>query len=351
MTSRMQLRNRHGLAGVTGFLTCALALACFAATRAPAQSGYPTERPRRALPAPSQPEEVVRIDTDLVSVDVTALDAGGKPVRTLRKEDFKLYEDDIEQPIALFNLERREGSLRPVAVVFALDLSGSMSPEEMDRVRDAMREFSRRLANQPSAFALMTFGMHVKTLQTFTSDRQKLERAFERLSHEPNGLSTHTYDAVDDAIRLLVRHAPPTFEHQMMKRAVVVITDGFPVGDTVSPATVIERANAANVSVYVVTLPSYSRMLTSAQLTPLPTPLDVSGLAEKTGGISVYANEEDLGPLFRSLAAEVTAAYVLGFYPPEEKRKDGNFHTVRVEGPRGLMLRQSRPGYKAATKQ
>ena len=292
----------------------------------------------------------MRIDTDLVSVDVTALDALGKPVRTLKKEDIKLYEDGVEQPIALFNLERREDSLRPVAVVFALDLSGSMSPEEMERVRNAMREFSRQLASHPAVFAVMTFGMHVKTLQTFTNDRQKLERAYERLLHEPNGLSTHTYDAVDDAIRMLVRHAPPMLEHQIMKRAVVVITDGFPVGDTVSPATVIERANAADVSVYVVTLPSYSRMLTSAQETPLPTPLDVSGLVEKTGGISVYANDEDLGPLFRSLAAEVTAAYVLGFYPPEEKRRDGNFHTVRVEGPRGLMLRQSRPGYKAGNR-
>ncbi len=328
----------------------ALALACLAAITASAQSEYPTERPRRALPAQSQPDEVVRIDTDLVSVDVTALDALGKSVRTLKKEDFKLYEDGVEQPIALFNLERREDSLRPVAVVFALDLSGSMSPEEMERVRNAMREFSRQLASHPAVFAVMTFGMHVKTLQTFTNDRQKLERAYERLLHEPNGLSTHTYDAVDDAIRMLVRHAPPMLEHQVMKRAVVVITDGFPVGDTVSPATVIERANAADVSVYVVTLPSYSRMLTSAQVTPLPTPLDVSGLVEKTGGISVYANDEDLGPLFRSLAAEVTAAYVLGFYPPEEKRQDGNFHTVRVEGPRGLTLRQSRPGYKAGNR-
>lgn len=331
-----------------GFLTCAFALS-FAAP-AVAQTVYPTERPRRVLPAQSQPEEVVRIDTDLVSVDVTALDAQGKAVRTLKKEDFKLYEDGVQQPIALFNLERREDSLRPVAVVFALDLSGSMSPEEMERVRNAMREFSRQLTSHPAAFAVMTFGMHVKTLQTFTNDRPKLERAYERLLHEPNGLSTHTYDAVDDAIRMLVRHAPPMLEHQIMKRAVVVITDGFPVGDTVSPATVIERANAADVSVYVVTLPSYSRMLTSAQVTPLPTPLDVSGLVEKTGGISVYANDQDLGPLFRSLAAEVTAAYVLGFYPPDEKRRDGNFHTVRIEGPRGLMLRQSRPGYKAASK-
>src|SRR5260370_4822979 len=193
----------------------------------------------------------------------------------------------------------------------------------------------------------MTLGMEGKKIQSFTSDREKLDRAYERLAHEPSGLSTHTYDAVDDAVRMLVRHAPLVRQHQLMKRAVVVITDGFPVGDTVSPDTVIERANAADTSAYVVTMPSYIHTLASAQMTPLPTPLDVSVLVEKTGGRSIYANRKDLGPLFRAIAEEVASAYVLGFYPPEEKRNDGKFHTIRIEGPGGMTLRQSRPGYEA----
>jgi Ca-activated chloride channel family protein len=308
------------------------------------------ERPRRVLPTEGEPQDVIKIDTDLVPVDVTVTDAKGRLVRNLKKEDFRLYEDGVEQPIASLNVEKIEGSPRPVAIVFALDLSGSMTPEEVSRVSDAMREFSRRLAEHPAVFAVMTFGMRVKTLQTFTNDREKLDRAFERLAHEPNGMSTHTYDAVDDAIRMLVRHAPLTREHRLMKRAVVVITDGFPVGDTVSPDTVIERANAADTSVYVVTMPSFTRMLASAQMTPLPTPLDVSGLVEKTGGRSVYANEKDMGPLFRAIAEEVAAAYVLGFYPPADKRNDGKFHTIRIEGPAGMSLRQSRPGYQSQAK-
>jgi uncharacterized protein YegL len=121
-----------------------------------------------------------------------------------------------------------------------------MTPEEVARVSDAMREFSRRLAEHPSTFALITFGMRVRTVQSLTDDREKLERAFTRLSKEPNGMSTHAYDAVDDAVRMLARHAPLTRKHQLVKRAVVVITDGFPVGDTVSPDTVIERANTAD---------------------------------------------------------------------------------------------------------
>ena len=311
----------------------------------------PIQRPRRVLPPNSQdPDDILRIDTDVVSVDVTVTDAQGAPVRNLRKEDFKLYADGIEQPVSFFQVERRAGQPRPLALVFALDISGSMTVEEMGRLRNALQAFSSNIADQQAVYAVMAFGMNVKTLQKFTSDPTALDRAFEKLAREPNGLSTHTYDAVDDAIRLIVRQSPRTRDRRLMKRAVLVVTDGFPVGDTVSPQTVIERANAADVSVYVVTLPSYSRVMTASTQTPLPTPLDVSGLSELTGGRSVYANEKDYAPLFRALAEEVTSAYVLAFYPAAEKRRDGQFHSLKVEGPPGLSIRQSRPGYQAAGK-
>ena len=311
-----------------------------------------TERPRKVFPKEQEPEDVVRIDTDLVSVDVTALDADGRPIKNLRQEDFRIFSDGVEQSISFFQLEKRQGELRPLAVVFALDVSGSMTADEMSRLRLALQSFSNQLSKHPVVYAVMTFGMRVKTIQKFTSDPGKLDDSLDRISRDaPNGLSTHTYDAVDDAIRLLVRSAPRTRERRLMKRTVLVVTDGFPVGDTVSPKTVIERANAADVSVFVVTLPSYSRVMASSEQTPLPTPLDVSGLAELTGGRNVYANEKDYAPLFRSLAEEVSSAYVLAFYPPQEKRHDGKLHTIRVEGPRGLTLRQSRTEYRAAEKQ
>lgn len=311
---------------------------------------------RRALsPPPAQEldEEVLRVDTDLVLVDVTVTDAAGRPVRGLRPEDFKLYEDDEERPISFFNVERRGGAERPAAVVFAVDVSGSMTVEEVLRLKTAMRAFSKHVEERPVTFAVTGFGMNSKTYQSFTGDPLKLERAVERLAQDLNGLSTHTYDAVDDAIRLLVRSAPRmSRDRRLMKRAVVVITDGFPVGDTVSPKTVIERANAADVNVYTVTLPSYSRLLAamSQENAPLPTPLDVSGLVEQTGGKNVYATEKDYAPLFKALAEEVTSAYVLAFYPPEAKRRDGRTHSVRVEAPRGLSIRQSRYDYKSSDK-
>jgi VWFA-related protein len=313
--------------------------------------GPPPQRPRKVFPKEQEPDEVLRFDTDLVSVDVTAMDAEGRPIRNLRQEDFKVFSDGVEQPVSFFQIEQREGEARPLAIVFALDVSGSMTAEEIQRLRHALQSFSSHLAKHPVVYAVMTFGMRVKTVQKFTSDPDKLDDSLERIARDsPNGLSTHTYDAVDDAIRMLVRSAPRTREKRLMKRAVMVVTDGFPVGDVVAPKTVIERANAADVSVFVVTLPSYSRVMASSAQTPLPTPLDVSGLAESTGGRNVYANEKDYAPLFRALAEEVSSAYVLAFYPPEEKRRDGQLHTIRVEGPHGLTLRQSRSEYRAASR-
>jgi Ca-activated chloride channel homolog len=309
------------------------------------------QRPRKVFPKEQEPEDILRIDTDLVSVDVTAIDAAGQPVRNLRQEDFKLFSDGLEQSISFFQIEKRQGEMRPLAIVFALDVSGSMTSEEILRLRSALKSFSNHLSSHPAVYSVMTFGMRVKTVQKFTSNPDKLDESLERVARDaPNGLSTHTYDAVDDAIRMLVRSAPRTREKRLMKRTVLVVTDGFPVGDTVTPQTVIERANAADVSVFVVTLPSYSRVMASSTQTPLPTPLDVSGLAELTGGRNVYANEKDYAPLFRALAEEVSSAYVLAFYPPDEKRRDGQVHTIRVEGPRGLTLRQSRSEYRAASK-
>ena len=310
-----------------------------------------SQRPRKVFPKEQEPEDVVRVDTDLVSVDVSAMDVEGRPIRNLRQEDFKVYSDGVEQSISFFQIEKRQGEARPLAIVFALDVSGSMTSDELIRLRSALQSFSNQLASHPVVYAVMTFGMRVKTIQKFSSDPDKLDESLEKLSRDaPSGLSTHTYDAVDDAIRMLVRSAPRTREKRLMKRTVMVVTDGFPVGDTVSSKTVIERANAADVSVFVVTLPSYSRVIASSEQTPLPTPLDVSGLAESTGGRNVYANEKDYAPLFRALAEEVSSAYVLAFYPPEEKRRDGQVHTIRVEGPRGLTLRQSRSEYRAANR-
>src|SRR6187397_2149005 len=208
--------------------------------------------------ATAQDDDVVRIDTELVSFEVTVTDKHGKLGPNLRKEDFRLLEDGVERPIEFFQPIKKTGEGRPLTVVFALDVSGSMTEPEIDRLRSAMQVFISRLADYNSYFAVISFAMEVRTLQTFTNQKERLERSFEKVVRDQDGLSTHAYDAVDDAVRLIARKSPKVIKGRLPKRAVILVSDGFPVGDVVSPDTLIERANLAETSIYSVILPSYS---------------------------------------------------------------------------------------------
>jgi VWFA-related protein len=287
---------------------------------------------------------VIRVDTELVAFEVSVSDQDGKPVRGLNAKDFKVYENGVEREIDFFEPIRRQNENRPLSIVFALDVSGSMTTEELLQLRTALQQFVKRLADYNSYFAVMTFGMEVKTLQSFTNKPQKLEKTFEKILRDEEGLSTHAYDAVDEAIRMLRKKSPQTIRNQLPRRAVILITDGFPVGDTVSPKTVIERANDAETSVYSILLPSFSRLQGTKK--PLLTLLEASGLVEKTGGKTFYVHENNFEPLFKSLEEEITSSYVLAFYPKPDARKDGKFNEVRIETPNNLKIRQNRNGYQ-----
>lgn len=293
----------------------------------------------------AQSDDIIRVDTELIPFEVTITDADGKPVRGLEAKDFKLFEDGLERPIEFFEPIKKSGGGRPLSIVFALDVSGSVTPGELLELRESLRNFVKRLADYDSYFAVMTFGMQVKTLQSFTNRPDKLEKTFEKILGEQDGLSTHAYDAVDDAIRLIKKKSPPEIKQKIPKRAVILITDGFPVGDTVTPKTVIERANNSETTVYSVLLPSFSRLQKNKK--PLPTPLEASGLLERTGGRAFYAGEKSFEPLFKALAEEITASYVLAFYPKAENEQNKKIHQVRIEAPKGLQVKQNRAGYKS----
>ena len=289
-------------------------------------------------------DDVIRIDTELVTFEVSVTDADGKPVRNLQAEDFRVFEDGIEREINFFEPVKKTNSNRPLSLVFALDVSGSMTVEELAKLRDALQNFVRHLADFDSYFAVMTFGMEVKTVQPFTNRKDKLDKTFDKILRDGDGLSTHAYDAVDDAIRLLRKKSPPDVRNQLPKKAVILITDGFPVGDTVAPKTVIERANDAETTVYAVLLPSFSRLQNTGK--PLLTPLEASGLIEKTGGRSFYATAQNFEPLFNALAEEITASYAIAFYPSEKSVGDGKFHEVRIRAAGNFSVKQNRAGYR-----
>lgn len=292
-----------------------------------------------------EPDEVVKVDTELVSFEVTVSDKNGKPVENLRAEDFVVFEDGLQRRIDFFQPIRKHDENRPLSVVFALDVSGSMTDAEIERLRSAMQSFLARLANYNSYFAVVSFAMEVRTLQSFTNRRDKLERSFDKLVRDQDGLSTHAYDAVDESVRLIARKSPKIIKGRHPKRAVILVSDGFPVGDTVSPETLIERANLAETTVYSVILPSYSRL--QGDKKPVITPLEASGLIDRTGGKSFYATDKSFDALFQSLAEEITASYAIAFYP--DRNDDAvsiRDRKIRIQTKSGFTVRQNRTEYR-----
>src|SRR5687767_4121815 len=83
------------------------------------------------------PDDVVRIDTELVSFEVTVTDKQGNFVQNLKREDFRLFEEGTERPVEFFQPLRKSGERRPLSLVFALDVSGSMTEHEIERLRSA----------------------------------------------------------------------------------------------------------------------------------------------------------------------------------------------------------------------
>lgn len=288
--------------------------------------------------------DVLRIDTDVVTVDVTATDKLGNYVRDLRPDEFKLFVDGRPQRIDFFSVTNEATLSRPLAVVFALDLSGSLKPEETETLRQAALKFTELLKGD-SVFAAMTFNYDLKILQDFTAEPRKIERAFAGVSRFEG--STRIYDAIDRAVTMLARRAPRRRHDQLLRRVVVVITDGFDSASVIDRRELIRRAQAAGVTVYSVTLPSYILSATRGTERVI-TPLDASRIVAATGGRDFAADTRDFTPIFKALAEEIRASYGLAYYP---EVRDGLSHEVRVTTSRlGVTLRSSRTAFVAPAK-
>src|SRR5215475_153752 len=166
----------------------------------------------------------IRMDTDLVVIDVTATDKSGAYIRDLRPEEVQVFEDGQERKINFFAVNDEAALSRPLAVVFALDLSGSLRTDEMTTLRQAAMKFTE-LMKGDSVFAAMSFNYKVKIAQDFTPDPAKIERAFANMNKFEG--STRIYDALDRAVTMLNRSAPRTRNGRPVRRVVVFITAGF----------------------------------------------------------------------------------------------------------------------------
>jgi Ca-activated chloride channel family protein len=283
----------------------------------------------------------IRLNTDLVVIDVTVTDKSGAYVRNLRPEEIQLFEDGQERKINFFAMNDEAALSRPLAVVFALDLSGSLRTDEMTTLRQAAMRFTE-LMKGDSVFAAMSFNYKVKIVQDFTPDPAKIERAFANMNRFEG--STRIYDALDRAITMLNRSAPRTRNGRPVRRVVVVITDGFDSASIIDRREVIRRANDAGVTIYSVTLPSFELTPTDST-TRVITPLDASRIVSATGGQDFSADARDFKPIFKALAEEIRASYALAYYP---ENRDGKRHELRVKTSRpGVQIRASRTSYTA----
>jgi VWFA-related protein len=289
-------------------------------------------------------DEVLKIDTDLVMVEVTAMDKRGNYVRDLTANDFRLFVDGQQRKIDFFSVTDEIMQSRPLAVVFALDLSGSLKPDEIATLRASALKFTELMKGE-SVFAALGFNYEVKVFQEFTPEQKRIERAFAKMEHF--GGSTRIYDALDKAVLMLSRRAHFSKNNKPLRRVIVVITDGFDSSSMVDSRELIRRANAAGVTVYSITLPSY--ILSASRNTErVITPLDASRIVAATGGRDFAADARDFAPVFKALAEEIRASYGLAYYP---EMRDGKQHDVRVEPVNAaLQLRSNRTTFTAPIK-
>jgi Ca-activated chloride channel homolog len=201
-----------------------------APTKPPVLSGanYPNNRKpdAQADQKPTGPEEVeagdiIRVNTTLVTIPVSVMDRDGRYVPNLLKDDFRIWEDGVEQEVAFF-----ASVDKPFSVVLMLDTSPS-TQFRLEDIQDAAITFVNQLRPDDRVM-VVSFNDDIRVLSEFTTDRGKLHRAIQR-AHTDDG--TRLYDAVDMVMN-------QQLARMQGRKAIVLFTDGV---DTTSRHADFER--------------------------------------------------------------------------------------------------------------
>ena len=341
---------------------------------------------QQPVPPPStpaqNPEGAFRFKSgvELINVTVTVLDASGRFVSGLRKEDFAVYEDDQPQTVTHFSGERV-----PVSLGIALDSSQSMSGEKMQEAKSALDRFFYELFGPQDEFFLYRFSDVPILLQDWTSDRNVLSRALSRVF--PMG-RTAMFDAVADSV-------PLAQKGHNRKKALVVISDGNDTMSRTSLREVKQIIRESEALVYAIGIdcsadtnrrspawPHFQRRgpipipfpipgrgrgwPLPPQPSPVPPPppqgggrvwgqacsdpVDIPALRDMTddsgGRTEIIRDPRDLNPATSGIADELSRQYYLGY--PATGKKDGRWHSIRVEVRGGTYRIRARRGYVAS---
>jgi Ca-activated chloride channel family protein len=306
---------------------------------------------------------------ELVNVAATVTDSSGRFVPGLRQEDFSVYEDDQAQPITHFSADRV-----PVSLGLVLDTSGSMAGDKIDAARGALNRLVNDLLDRDDEVFLYEFNNDPMLVQGWTKDRTRLSGAISRIV--PNG-GTAMYDAVADAI-------PLASKGMNQKKAIVVISDGNDTSSQMNIRNLKQLIRESEVLVYAVGIdggsqnlrppptsrtpprprapspfpfpqplpgPRYPELL-SAQIfrrTPSDDQVNVAALREMTddsgGRAEIVRDSRDLDPATAGIVDELSKQYSLGYAPAG--KKDGRWHTIRVDVRNNTYHVRARRGYMA----
>jgi VWFA-related protein len=264
-----------------------------------------------ALPA-NLPPANLRIDASVVLVPAHVTNAFGAPITDLAKENFRILEDGVEQPITYFATEET-----PVSVGFLFDSSASMR-NKMRQSSEAAAAFFKT-ANKGDEFFLVEFNERAKLSVPFTSDANEV---YQRVVHvKPLG-RTSLLDAIHLALEQMkgAQHA---------RKAIVIVSDG---GDNRSRYTFTEVKNAmieSDVQVYSMGIfdPVDQRKRTPEEKNG---PHLLGELSEESGGKHYSVdNLDDLPSISSQIGEELRSQYILGYAPPSADN-DGKYHQIKL---------------------
>lgn len=265
------------------------------------------EMPQAALPPAN-----LRAETSMVLVPAHVTNATGAPVSDLRKEDFRVFEDGVEQTITDFALEDT-----PASVGFLFDSSASMR-NKMRQSSEAAAAFFQT-ANRDDEFFLVEFNESAKLSVPFTSDAKEVYRRVSRV--KPIG-RTSLLDAVHLAL-VQMKRAVHT------RKAIVIVSDG---GDNRSRYTVAEIKSATRESEVQV----YSMGIFDPVDQRKRTPEEKNGprllgeLAEESGGQYFSVDDLDgLPAIAAQIGEQLRSQYLLG-YSPANPDRDGKYRQIKV---------------------
>ncbi len=305
------------------------------------QSANPNTSPQSA---PTETEEIIHVDSDLVMLPVTVMDRDGRYIAGLDKGDFSIYEDGREQDVVFF-----ETFNTPITVFFVLDTSSSMK-RFMLELSDAANLFLGKLQNDDRIIAAR-FCKDFIILQNLTPVKNIRGRKSLVLRQCSSRSGTRLYDAVHQAIRKIRKVSG--------RKAIVLFSDGEDTGVSVqNPVEFVTKednyksAMEGDFLVYTLQFKDDSRTSFPCELNDnrcieayeSPTKY-MENMAKITGGRHLRINEiTDLSNAFRTIADELKQQYSLGYYP-KNKGKEGERREIRVRVNRPGLAVRARDSY------